>query len=208
MTLQAQPTPDVRALLAATANVYRLDEWVTLRVSLSTEVDGLPLSGHHEITLVLRGAHGASLTSNRTTIDYDGRTVWHRKEKAKTEQRWDAASQASDSPLPFLRGQCHRYHGRFAELDQARLLSEKVQFKRLRLQDSVHDCAVVRIHGTEPGSGRTGVEELWIDRGTHRVVRSNMTRRLGSGTGFLTTITTWTAVETTATPAEVPRYKP
>ncbi|MCS6951539.1 MAG: hypothetical protein RMK57_03305 [Bryobacterales bacterium] len=192
------------ALLQAVAEVYRQDRAMRIEFPSRLEVDGHPAPDRIRMRLESRPPQQLCLTSeptpegDRTTMCTDGVSVWQTYDRGtKPDRRWEPAELAGEAnPLSFLRNQWRRYHGRFAALDQAELMSAEVKRRRLTLDGRRRECAVVRIRAPEARHPGTSWEELWIDLETRRVLRSDLHQRRPGSTVFGVRIVEYTAIET------------
>ncbi len=166
-------------LLRAVASTYRADDGVRIEATHQVEVGGYLQPWHTLIELEWAGEDRICLGTSKagrekTTGCTDGREVGQTLVLGKKEyRRWEVTDPRGEALLRLHRVMLYRYHGRFAELDKAKVMDGAVRYRSLRVGKRTARCAVVRIESTMARRG-TAPEDLWIDLETHRVVRTEL----------------------------------
>ena len=193
-------------IVARVAETYASDGGVRMTMTSETEVGGYRAPSVIRLGLEFAGSERMCIRSAPTPegdeaiICTDGRYVWVRRNPdTKPEQRFAISDREGQENHRAITRYRFLYHQRFAELKPADLLSEKVHRRRLRIGKRTHQCAVIRIRSPVARRAEGGVEDLWVDLESWRVVRSELHERAGSPT-IATTIITWTIMEPLATP--------
>ncbi len=190
-----------RALLARVAETYRRDRALRMAMTEEIEVGGYPAPHRIELTLEFRDDNRVCISSKmvpggpEAQACQEGNSVWQRNNEQPGGVR------PLEPGTPDRRGAEHvirlyrmRYHDRFAELDKVALESDQIRYRQLRIGKQKHRCGVVRIKSPWARRAEIGLEDLWIDLDTFRVVRNEIHERAGSPT-FKTTIVTWQIIE-------------
>jgi hypothetical protein len=168
------------------------------------EVGAHSVPGQVEIELELAGEDYICVSTSgpsreKTTGCTDGREVWQTLVLGKKDdRRWEVTQPKGEGLLRVLHLMRRRYHGRFAELDTAKVSDPRVRYKNLRTGKRTLRCAVVRIESPMARRG-TAPEDLWIDLETRRVVRTELYEFSPQGV-LNTTIVTYNVIEPVSQP--------